>query len=174
MDSPYEGRYPVPLPTLAVRHVLAELGLDRLTVRQTGIDTTITAKEVDKGSGLIALLDLAGLPDAETIAVGDSEPDLPMFRAARRSFAPANMAGRSLARSLGCRIARRAYQRGLLEIVRSVIHPDGRHCPRCRLEARPADGDDLFLDMLRAADRPRWAGLLRALIDPRAYRSLWR
>jgi hydroxymethylpyrimidine pyrophosphatase-like HAD family hydrolase len=174
-DSPYEGKYPVPLPTLAVRQVLAELGLDRLAVHQTTIDTTIVAREVDKGTGLLALLDLAGLPDAETIAVGDSEPDLPMFGAAGRSFAPSHIGCAKPARSLGCRIARRPSQRGLLDIARAIVHPDGKRCRRCPPRGRLwPNGQDLFLDLLRAADRGRVTGLLRALLDPRAYQGFLR
>jgi len=169
-DSPYDGKYPVPFPTLSVQHLLATLGLDRLRVHQTTIDTTIVAKEVDKGTGLMKLRDFAGWPDMETIAIGDSEPDLPMFREATRSFAPAHIGCARLARSLGCRIARQPYQRGLLEIVRSVIHSGGRPCGRCpsRGALRPRN-QDVFLDLLEVADRRRSVGLLRALLDPKAY-----
>ncbi|HEX5272250.1 MAG TPA: HAD hydrolase family protein, partial [Gemmataceae bacterium] len=118
--------HPVPLPALAVRHLVVSLGLDRLTVRQTGVDTTVTAREVDKGTGLSFLLNWVGLADADTSAVGDSEPDLPMFRVARRAFAPAQIDCGRVARSLGCRVARRPYQRGLLGVARELAHADGR------------------------------------------------
>jgi hydroxymethylpyrimidine pyrophosphatase-like HAD family hydrolase len=168
-DSPYEGRFPVPLPTLTIHRVVAELRLDRLRVHQTNIDTTITADEVDKGSGFLGLLDLVGQPEAETIAVGDSQPDLPLFRAARRSFAPAHIGCARQARALGCRLARQPYQRGLLEIVRALVHPDGRRCPRC--PPTPAwSSRHLFLDLLQAADRKRSTALLRTLFNPQAYR----
>jgi haloacid dehalogenase-like hydrolase len=161
---------PVPLPTLTVRQVLASLRLDRLYFEQTTIDTTIAAKEVDKGSGLTALLEWVGLPDAEVSAVGDSEPDLAMFRVARHRYAPSHVSCGRLARLLGCRIARRPFQRGLLEIARSLAHPGGGRCPRCSAaEARWPRGRDLFLDLLQAADRPRASSLLQALLDPKAY-----
>ena len=54
-----------------------------------------------------------------------------MFRVATRSFAPANISCRRQARLLGCQIASHPYQRGLLEIVRKIVHPDGGHCERC-------------------------------------------
>jgi hypothetical protein len=41
-----------PLPTLLVRHLMTDLKLDLLSFHHTMIDTTIVAKEVDKGSGL--------------------------------------------------------------------------------------------------------------------------
>ena len=66
---------------------MTALGLDQLSFHHTMIDTTIVAKDLDKGTGLSALRDWVMGPDAETIAIGDSEADLPMFRAATRSFA---------------------------------------------------------------------------------------
>jgi hydroxymethylpyrimidine pyrophosphatase-like HAD family hydrolase len=167
-----ESTLPVPLPTLTVRQVLAELGLDRLCVQQTTIDTTVLAREVDKGSGLSALLNWVGLADADTTAVGDSAPDLPMFCAARRCFAPAQISCARQARLLGCRIARRPGQRGLLEIVRSLVPTGGG---RRASRGGPWRGDEgLFLDLLRAADRRRPVAFLRALFDPRAYRMFVR
>jgi hydroxymethylpyrimidine pyrophosphatase-like HAD family hydrolase len=168
-----DDRPPVPVPTLTVQQVLASLGLDRLCVQQTTMDTTIRAREVDKGGGLTALLAWAGVPEADTIAVGDSESDLPMFRAAKRSFAPAHVSCARLARLIGCRIVRQPNQRGLLSIARSLVHPDGGSCSRCSssLEAWP---QELFLQLLRAIDRKRSLALLGALLDPRAYRMLVR
>jgi hypothetical protein len=58
---------PVPLPTLLVQHVLADPELDRLRFHQTGSNTTIVAREVDKGTGLLALLEHVGRPDLETV-----------------------------------------------------------------------------------------------------------
>jgi hydroxymethylpyrimidine pyrophosphatase-like HAD family hydrolase len=174
-QSPYEGKYPVPLPTLTIHQLLAAEGLDRLCVQQTTIDTTITAREVDKGTGLLALLALAGQPEAETLVVGDSEPDLPMFRVAHRSFAPSQIACARQARALGCRIARQPFQRGLLSIVRSVIHPRGGHCSHCRsLEPGRLREKEVFLELLEAADRSRLSSLLRALVDPSAYQVFMR
>jgi hydroxymethylpyrimidine pyrophosphatase-like HAD family hydrolase len=169
-ESPYGGKFPVPLPTLMVNHLLASLGLNELCVRQTSIDTTIIASDTDKGTGLLGLLSLTGLTDAETLAVGDTEPDLPMFRFATRCYAPAHIGCARLARSLGCQIARHPYQRGLLDIARSIIHARGDICKGAQLVATKSDGEELFLELLRVADRKRWVNVLRALLDPRGYR----
>ncbi|HVS40205.1 MAG TPA: HAD hydrolase family protein, partial [Gemmataceae bacterium] len=124
LASPADEKGTAPLSAHAVEQLLADLRLDRLRVRHTTLDTAITAQEVDKGVGLSGLLALSGLPpDAETLAVGDSDPDLPMFRAATRSFAPSHIGCARLARLIGCRIAKEPYQRGLLSIVRSLVHP---------------------------------------------------
>jgi haloacid dehalogenase-like hydrolase len=149
-----------------------DLKLDRLAFHHTPIDTAIVAKEVDKGTGLAALRDWVLGPDAETIAVGDSESDLPMFRVATRSFAPSNLRCRRQARLFGCQIAPNPYQQGLLDIVRKIIHPENGHCERCTLDKGTLlqDGDQLFLAAMRAADQ-RWTkNLLRAMFDPTAFR----
>ena len=161
----YEGGRTTPLPKALVEGTIADLGLDRLRLHQTYLDSAVCAREVDKGKGLLALLALAGVEEAETIAIGDSEADLAMFRVASRSFAPRHISARSTARMLGCRIAGRAYQPGLLSAVRSIVHPRGDRCPRCEGGGRPP-ADGLFWDLLKEADRPPLVSLLRALADP--------
>jgi hydroxymethylpyrimidine pyrophosphatase-like HAD family hydrolase len=162
-----------PLPTALVEGLLTQLGLERLTVHQTYLDTAILAREIDKGQGLLALLRLAEREGIETIAIGDSEPDLAMFRVAGRSYAPGHMSGRSVARMLGCEIARRSYQPGLLSAVRSIVHPEGGRCARCRACRRP-EGDGLFWELLKTADRRPIESLLRALVDPMSLRAFVR
>lgn len=137
---------------------------------QTTIDTTILAREVNKGTGLTALLDWVGIEPTQTLAVGDSEPDLAMFRVAHRCFAPAHISCGRLARFLGCEIAPQPYQRGLLHIVRSLVTPRGgrRQGPLPRWPLwKP--GEDLFLDLLTVADEPRSARFRRALFHPAAF-----
>jgi hydroxymethylpyrimidine pyrophosphatase-like HAD family hydrolase len=171
-----EDKSPAPLPTLVVQQLLAELKLDRLIFQQTTIDTAVVAKEVDKGTGLVALLELAGQDGGDTTAVGDSEPDLPMFRVAKRSFAPGGIGCASQARLLGCKVVSHRYQRGLLEAARRVVHPDGGRCPRCRRQepSSASASESFFLDLLRAADRTRSAALLRTLLDPKTYQVFLR
>ena len=160
-----------PISTHIVHQLLVDLRLDRLTFHHTTIDTTVVAKGVDKGTGLVALRDWALTKDAETIAIGDGVPDLAMFRVATRSFAPANVGPRRQARLLGCQIASRSYQEGLLEIVRKIVHPDDRNCERCSEGQRfPRNDNDLFLSLLQAADQKWTTNLLRAVFDPTAYR----
>jgi hypothetical protein len=167
----YDGNGTVPIPSPTIHDLIFSLNLDRLRWHQTQIDTTIVAKEVDKGVGLAALLTHAGHPRIETMAIGDSEPDIPMFHAAQRSFAPAQISCASLARLAGCQIARRSNQTGLLEIVRSLIHPRGGTCPKCQLPAPSLLGrDELFMRLLEAADGRRRFSLVRAMLDPRSYR----
>ncbi len=172
----FERGTTVPLPTLLIRDLLAGLMADRLTFFQTYMDTAIVATEVDKGKGLLALMEMVGQSDSETIAIGDSEPDLAMFRVAHRSYAPSHIARRSVARLLGCHIASRAYQTGFLESVQSLLHPDGVRCGRCRLGTRVpvADVSPLVWQVLEAADQGSLRLLLRAVLDPLAWQAFAR
>src|SRR4029077_14799857 len=128
----------VPLPTLLVRNLLADIGADHITFHQTFVDTTILPREVNKGRGLTALLDMAGQTGAKTIAIGDSDADLAMFGAAGCSFAPSHLSCRLSARLLDCRIMDRPFQLGLLQAVRSLVHPQGERCDACRAQASVA------------------------------------
>jgi hypothetical protein len=162
---------PAPLPTLVIHHFMTALGLDRLCFHHTEIDTTIVAKDFDKGTGLATLRDWVLGPDAETIAVGDSEMDLPMFRAATRSFAPAQIGCAREARLFGCQVVPHPYQRGLLDIARLLVHPDGlrgEHCTEGEKTWPVSQG--LFQELLRVADQTLTKSLMVALFDPAALR----
>jgi hydroxymethylpyrimidine pyrophosphatase-like HAD family hydrolase len=167
----YQSGRTVPLPRLMAQDLLAGLKLDRLQAHHTGLDTAITSKETDKGRGLLALLSLARLETADVTAVGDSEPDLAMFRVAGRSFAPGNVSCRKEAQLLGCGVAESAYQPGLLEIARTIIHPAGDSCGSCRdVESRWLNDKSLFASLLNAADEKPLLLLLRNLFDPSLFR----
>ena len=159
----------LPLPSLMVSSLISDLGLNRLRSFQTTIDTTIAAKDVDKGTGLEALISFVGHPNLETIAVGDSEPDLPMFHVAGRSFAPSHGDRRVIAEALGCRFAPNPFQLGLLSIAQSLVKTDGGHDKRWPLTV-PNEPNNLFLDLLRVADEKRSTLFARALLSPAAFR----
>jgi hydroxymethylpyrimidine pyrophosphatase-like HAD family hydrolase len=168
----YERGRTVPLPKILIQNLMASLKADHLKFLQTYVDTAIVPEKVDKGTGLLALLALAEQRDTETIAIGDSEADLAMFRVTSRSFAPSNISVRAAARLLGCRIADRPNQRGLLRIVQSIVHPEGGRCDRCRAADRTFPEDNgLFWGLLEAADRTRPHLLLRAMLDPMALQA---
>jgi hypothetical protein len=151
--------------------LLVDLRLDRLTFHHTTIDTTIVAKEADKGTGLAALRDWVLRDDAETIAVGDTEHDLAMFRMASRSFAPSNINCRRQAQLLGCQISHYPYQRGLLQIVTKIIHSNKERCEQCPVtQTRTHRIDDLFMTVLQAADQTWTKSLAGAMFNPAAYR----
>src|SRR5262249_51839330 len=149
-------------------HLMTDLGLDRLSFHHTSIDTTVVAKETDKGSGLVALRDWVLGPAAETVAVGDQAPDLTAFRVATHSFAPANISCTREARLFGCRIVRASHQKGLLEIARAIIAADPQgHRPDSKPLVPAVTRDDLFMQSLHAADRGWAANLVAALFGRR-------
>jgi hypothetical protein len=162
----YENRRTAPLPALVLQNQIGMLGLKRLRTHQTYLDTAVVAREADKGAGLVALLELAGQDAADVAAIGDSSPDLPMFRVAARSFAPGHISCGAAARALGCRIARNPYQAGFVESVRSLLHPDGDSCDACRSVEGAVAGNDLILRLLATADEGRLRQAFRALFDP--------
>src|SRR2546425_3852072 len=139
---------------------------------QPALDPGFRAKGGERGAGLGALTPGRGGGDFETLAIGDSEADLAMFAVTTRSFAPSHISCQHLAGSLGCRIADRAFQPGLLRIARSIVHPDGRSCERCRRcdwpRVRPTD---LLRRLLKVADEGKRTRLLRAVLDPMAIRT---
>ncbi|MGC2078940.1 MAG: HAD hydrolase family protein, partial [Xanthobacteraceae bacterium] len=160
-----------PISTHVLYQLLVDLRLDRLTFHHTTIDTAIVAKETDKGTGLAALRDWVLRDDAETIVVGDTEHDLPMFRMASRSFAPSNINCRGQAQLLGCRLSHYPYQRGLLEIVTKIIHSNKERCEKRPVtQAHTHRIDDLFMTALQAADQTRTKNLTRAVFNPAAYK----
>ena len=149
----YQNGRTTPVPFLLAQDLLAGLNANRLSIHQTGLDTAIVAKAVDKGTGLLSLLEFVGLPARDIFAIGDSEPDLAMFRVANGSFAPGNVTCRKEAQLLGCYIANASYQPGLLEIAKRISHPDGGTCDRCRtIDAHRPKDKDLFISLLEAAD----------------------
>jgi hydroxymethylpyrimidine pyrophosphatase-like HAD family hydrolase len=159
-----------PLSPIPVKQLMHELGLDRLRVHETTIDTTIVARGHDKGTGLRAMRDWVGCADCETVAVGDSEADLAMFRAASRSFAPANIGCAQRARLLGCEIVDQPYQRGLLQIARRL----GASCVDGLDAAALSEHERLIVEVFDAADAPWKRHLFRALRDPASFRIFWR
>jgi hydroxymethylpyrimidine pyrophosphatase-like HAD family hydrolase len=157
------------LPRLLADDLLASVKADRLQAHHTGLDTAILARETNKGSGLLSLLELVGLHrnGSEVAAIGDSEPDLAMFRVASRCFAPANISCAREAKLLGCHIAASAYQPGLLEITRKIVHPTGGACDRCEAaEARWPKDRSLFGRLLELADAKPVPLVLANLFNP--------
>jgi len=163
----YQDGRTAPLPVALVNDLLHRLEAHRLRVHQTGLDTAVVARDIDKGTGLLALLSLTGLSSSEAVAIGDSEPDLAMFRVAGASFAPGNVSCRQEAQLLGCSIAALPYQPGLLQIARKIAHPRGGACDRCwEVETSWPKSKDLFISLLEAADKKPLDLLLRHGLNP--------
>lgn len=163
----YSKGVTVAVPTLLIQNLAASLRLDRLTVHQTFLDTAVISKETDKGKGMIALHNLVGRPNENTIAIGDSEPDLPMFRVAARSYAPGHISCKQAARALGCKFGHGTYQTGLLDIARRIVHSDGKRCSKCSAcDALMSNSSDIFVEMLKVADCGKISSLVKSVFSP--------
>jgi len=113
---------------------------------------------------LRALRDRVLGPDAETIVIGDTESDLPISGRPRVGLHPPRVpVGESA-------ISRYRYQRGLLDIVSTLVDRETNRCDDRVERADESDGERLFLDLLRVADHFRARELARALFDRATFR----
>jgi hydroxymethylpyrimidine pyrophosphatase-like HAD family hydrolase len=167
-----KGADTIPLSPLLMNDLLVRTGVTRLAIHQTSIDTAVVVKGINKGTGLKALTDWCAAGGFETIAIGDSRPDLDMFRVATRSFAPGHIGCRTEARLLGCWIASKPYQRGFAEIARQIVHPSGRPCERCADAGRMDRKRNAWIRFLQAADRSFAANVARGLFHHGALEAL--
>jgi hydroxymethylpyrimidine pyrophosphatase-like HAD family hydrolase len=143
------------LSEVEVRDVLEREGLERLTFLPTYADTTILPKDISKGSGLLWAKKYLRLEDEPVAAVGDNDQDVDMFRASDIAFAPANSSRsvREFAATGKCKLMRQPYQRGLLEAVTQVLHPEGQPCDKCSVRLKQAPGcGALFQRLMEVAE----------------------
>jgi hydroxymethylpyrimidine pyrophosphatase-like HAD family hydrolase len=164
-----------PVSAELVDKVLADVGAKTLSVLHTSTDSAITSATANKGAGLKGMLALLDENESDTIAVGDTSPDLAMFHAASRCYAPSHISVRKEAIELGCRVVKGAYQNGFLEIARHITHADGGSCPDC-VEPRFECGDycRVLMDFLGDIDSGRSRHLMRAMLDVRSIDAILR
>jgi hydroxymethylpyrimidine pyrophosphatase-like HAD family hydrolase len=139
-----------------VREVLERAGLALLTFLPTEADTTIVPRGLNKGSGLLWGKKHLGFEGEPVAAVGDNDQDLDMLRAADLSFAPANSSKsvHEFAAAGKCKLMRQPRQRGLLEAVSQLVHPDGQLCGSCNIQLEQAHGcGALFQRLMEVAER---------------------
>lgn len=146
----YERNRTQGLSEAEVREVLERAGLALLTLLPTEADTTIVPRKTNKGSGLLWAKKYLGFEADPVAAVGDNDQDLDMFRVADLAFAPANssISVREFAAAGKCRLMRRSRQRGLLEAVNRLIHPNGQLCGKCNTSLEQAHGCGALLQRL--------------------------
>jgi len=155
-----------PLPSIMIRQILGELDADLLHFHQTDIDTVVTARDIDKGIGLIGLRDFVLNGEAETIAVGDNTADLAAFAVATKSFAPGNINCREKALALGCKVVSQKNQNGLLEISEIISASSAGQLVQQK--------GNLFSELLVAMDRHWFANFLAALITTAPFKIFLR
>ena len=79
------------------RDRLEGLPIERIFAEQSSLE--LSPKGVDKGSGLLDLCEVLGIPRERAIAVGDADNDLPMLRAAGLGAAMGNANAHVLAQA---------------------------------------------------------------------------
>jgi len=133
------------LPRDAIASALEGNGSDLVRTIGGEGQTDFTARDVDKGSGLRALITQLATAESPSppleLAVGDTREDIPFAPLARWACAPAH-ADASL-RAHGFSVMRRPYQSGFAEATRDLIghHPD--RCEICRGPALSPEGRTL-------------------------------
>jgi hypothetical protein len=104
--------------------------------------------------------DSAGTEPGIELAVGDTEPDLPMLALARHAYAPANAS--ASVRAAGVTVLRSSYAAGVAAAVGRVLgHPPGR-CPTCAIARHTPETRLVFA--LLAAQESGARGLPRAVL----------
>ena len=163
----------IPIPTKLINSVLAQCEAEDLFVHQTSTDTAVLSSGIDKGTGMIALLELLDCSKCDTIAIGDTEPDLSMFRVANRSYAPSHTNVRNDAIQIGCRVVNKPFQLGLLEIVRHIIHTDGG---KAQLDEKPSfkqkEHNKILFDILSDVEKSKPRRLSEAIFNKNLFRAL--
>lgn len=156
----------IPVPTELINSVLAQCGAEDLLVHQTSTDTAVLSPGIDKGTGMIALLQFLDCSKCDTIAIGDTEPDLSMFRVANRSYAPSHTNVRSAAIQIGCHVVSKPFQLGLLEIVHHIIRTDGGSD---HLDEKPSfkqkEHNKILFDILSDVEKSKPRRLLDAIFN---------
>ncbi|HUI63602.1 MAG TPA: HAD hydrolase family protein [Bacteroidota bacterium] len=149
--------------------ILEATHADKLKFIARGADTYFVGRDTSKGDALKFVADRLGLPGQFVAAIGDSDEDVSMLRAADRSFAPRNGSAqvRSLARRRKCHLDSRERQRGLLHIAEILVGV-GKNYDREMLIERGAESTvrRMMYDLLEVAEQGRRTKIL-SLLRPR-------
>ncbi|HYS21682.1 MAG TPA: HAD hydrolase family protein [Gemmatimonadales bacterium] len=157
----HTGDGTAPLESSELRVLFGGARFHRLTAISTSADTYIVQRGTDKGAGMSAVQRYLDCPDASVVAMGDSDPDVPMLDRADRAYAPSNCcaAVRALARAGRCRLLTEPGQRGFLAAVRDLIGARAHTGTGIGLT-----GSGSFLaELLAVADRSRLRQVVAAL-----------
>jgi hydroxymethylpyrimidine pyrophosphatase-like HAD family hydrolase len=139
-----------PLGAAEVSECLQVVGVaGAIDVIQGESQTDLVASGINKGAGLLALVDAlagsgGGRPEI-ALAVGDTAADAPMLALARAAFVPAHAAPEAMVARV--KRVRRPYQAGLALAVGELLGHRPGACTRCRV-AQQTTERELLLDLL--------------------------
>lgn len=103
-----------------IRVLSRELGADAHVFRSQPPFLEVTSPSADKGAALAWIAQRLGLPMSLTAAVGDSDNDVPMFKAAARSFAVAGAT--DAARAAATALVAARDRGGVAEAISAVLY----------------------------------------------------
>ncbi len=146
--------------------ILKELGGQNLRVISREADTYFVGKDSGKGKAVEFYKDYSKYSGGMTLAVGDSDEDIPMLREVAQAYAPGNCSRevRKLSAEHRCEIVARPFQKGFLEIAERVtgdLH--GHSFEETMSFRRERPFDDFMVSLLTIADAPRSLKLLYLL-----------
>jgi hydroxymethylpyrimidine pyrophosphatase-like HAD family hydrolase len=122
-----------------------------------GADSYIVQKRTGKGPGLRFVRRAVGSERIPVTAIGDSQYDIGMLKAAEYAYAPANCSRtvRDLAKQGQCTIVRRGFQKGLLAAVKHRVRQVAATSATSvsSVPARTDNFNALVQSVLKAADR---------------------
>jgi len=139
-----------------LEQILRRWKLDEVRVIKGNSVTDVVGKSVNKGAGLLYLRRIFNA--REVHAVGDTHEDVPLFRAADHSYAPAS-AGPGLAREMrdgDLFVAKGKTQRGLFQIATRIAHGRSRRCPLCAGADQWSEPVSILVQALGLRDRSRF------------------
>jgi hydroxymethylpyrimidine pyrophosphatase-like HAD family hydrolase/orotate phosphoribosyltransferase len=153
----YKARRTAGLEAAELNELLHRPEFSHLTYISRGADSHIVQKRTGKGPALRFVRRQVGKDGMPVTAIGDSQYDMGMLKAAEYAYAPANCSAsvRDLAAQGQCTIVRRRFQKGLLAAVKHRLGQADAN-PAMRISTvppRPDHFNRLVQDVLKAADR---------------------
>jgi hydroxymethylpyrimidine pyrophosphatase-like HAD family hydrolase/hypoxanthine phosphoribosyltransferase len=138
-----------------LKNLLRDHGFSDLTYISRDVDFYIVQKRTGKGTALRFVRGHTGNDSNPVAAIGDSQFDIGMLKAAEFAYAPANCAQavRELAKTGKCRIVKQRYQNGLLAAVQNLLRHQGARRSAPLFQPASDQLNSLMHDILRAADR---------------------
>lgn len=146
-------------------NVIEEYGLRNLKIILRGADTYFVASDSDKGKAIDQYRSYSGFAGGITVAVGDSDEDISMFRKVVRSYAPSNCSEeiKKMARQDKCGVVQGPVQRGLLQIAELETGGQGGNLKQSLIAPENDSLTNLVVELLSISEAPRYKRLLSLL-----------
>ncbi len=106
------------------KELISKHNLNNLKVINRQADTYFVGRQTDKGNAVTYFKRYSGKTNYFSAAIGDSDEDIPMFKSADKSYAPANcsFAVRKFAEQNKCHVVSKKNQQGLYSAVINLLN----------------------------------------------------